>query len=154
MDTKVQKKVFYNKFSPSSVSYSTYLLVMRIQPWDKPKFPVTQGRLDKLGNIPSEVPAAMWLRKTIRWSGVAVLQHPPYSPDLRCDIVLLKAKGRGSDLGPCCSVAEAAAVSVEWSGILQGQLPCRPLRSALRRGRGSLWQMETRRQETAYATLA
>jgi hypothetical protein len=26
MDTKVQKKVFYNKFSPSSVSYSTYKL--------------------------------------------------------------------------------------------------------------------------------
>jgi hypothetical protein len=24
MDTKVQKKVFYNKFSPSSVSYSAY----------------------------------------------------------------------------------------------------------------------------------
>jgi hypothetical protein len=26
MDTKVQKRVFYNKFSPSSVSYSAYLL--------------------------------------------------------------------------------------------------------------------------------
>jgi hypothetical protein len=25
MDTKVQKKVFYTKFSPSSVSYSAYL---------------------------------------------------------------------------------------------------------------------------------
>jgi hypothetical protein len=25
MDTEVQKKVFYNKFSPSSISYSAYL---------------------------------------------------------------------------------------------------------------------------------
>jgi hypothetical protein len=37
MDTKVQKKVFYNKFSPSSVSYSTYLppLMSRHVVWQK-----------------------------------------------------------------------------------------------------------------------
>jgi hypothetical protein len=38
MDTKVQKKVFYNKFSPSSISYSAYLLHYRLSrvQWDIP----------------------------------------------------------------------------------------------------------------------